>query len=152
MFSMKALIQRVSSSTVSVDGRVCGTIGRGLLVFLGVMRGDTDRDVDYLSKKVTGLRVFPDGDGKMNLSVLDIEGQVLTVSQFTLSANMKKGNRPSFDRAEEPVRANRMYELFIETLSGAGIKVERGAFGEHMDVSLVNDGPVTIMIDSRNGE
>jgi len=152
MFSMKALIQRVSSSTVSVDGRVCGTIGRGLLVFLGVMRGDTDRDVDYLSKKVTGLRVFPDGDGKMNLSVLDIEGQVLTVSQFTLSANMKKGNRPSFDRAEEPVRANRMYELFIEMLSGAGIKVERGAFGEHMDVSLVNDGPVTIMIDSRNGE
>lgn len=149
---MKALVQRVSSSTVSVNGKVCGTIGRGLLVFLGVMKGDTDRDIDYLSRKVAGLRVFPDGDGKMNLSVLDIEGQILTVSQFTLSANMKKGNRPSFDRAEEPDRANRMYELFMERLSGAGIKAERGVFGEHMDVSLVNDGPVTIMIDSRNGE
>jgi len=149
---MKALVQRVSSSTVSVNGKVCGTIGRGLLVFLGVMKGDTDRDIDYLSRKVAGLRVFPDGDGKMNLSVIDIEGQILTVSQFTLSANMKKGNRPSFDRAEEPDRANRMYELFMERLSGAGIKAERGVFGEHMDVSLVNDGPVTIMIDSRNGE
>jgi len=116
------------------------------------MKGDTDRDIDYLSRKVAGLRVFPDGDGKMNLSVIDIEGQILTVSQFTLSANMKKGNRPSFDRAEEPDRANRMYELFMERLSGAGIKAERGVFGEHMDVSLVNDGPVTIMIDSRNGE
>lgn len=149
---MKAVVQRVSSSTVSVDGAISGTIGRGLLVFLGVMKGDTDKDIEYISKKIAGLRIFPDGEGKMNRSVLDVGGQVLAVSQFTLSADMRKGNRPSFDRAESPGKANTMYELFMKQLAGIGILVERGAFGQHMEVSLVNDGPVTILIDSKRGE
>jgi len=149
---MKALIQRVSSASVRVDGSVHGTIGTGLLLFLGIMKGDTEKDLDYLVKKVTGLRIFEDNEGKMNLSAREVNGNVLVISQFTLSADMKKGNRPSFDRAESPERANTMYELFMERLSSSGIHVEQGVFGKHMEISLVNDGPVTIMIDSRNGQ
>ncbi len=148
---MKALIQRVSSAKVEVAGRVTGEIGKGLLVLLCAVRGDTDRDLDYAVKKVSQLRVFEDEAGKMNLSVLDVKGEALVVSQFTLAASTRKGNRPSFDNAEEPEKARRMYERFAAALQDSGVPVRTGEFGAMMQVSLVNDGPVTIMIDSREG-
>ncbi len=146
---MKALLQRISSAKVEVDGRVIGEIGKGLLVFLCAVKGDMDRDLDYIVKKVSQVRIFEDDEGKMNLSVLDITGEVLVVSQFTLAASTRKGNRPSFDEAEGPVRAKAKYELFIRRLKDLGIPVRTGAFGAAMAVSLTNDGPVTILIDSR---
>ncbi len=149
---MKALLQRVSSAHVSVDGRVIGEIGRGLLVFLCALKGDSDRDLDYLLKKVLQLRIFEDGQGKMNLSVMDIRGAVLVVSQFTLAASTSKGNRPSFDAAELPDRARSMYESFVSKLKTAGVSVQTGEFAANMAVSLVNDGPVTISLDSREKE
>ena len=146
---MKALIQRVSSAQVDVDGHVVGKIGRGLLVFLCAVRDDADEDLDYIVKKVSRLRIFGDAQGKMNLSVLDIKGEALVVSQFTLAAATRKGNRPSFDEAEAPDRAKEMYEAFIERLKGTGIGVQAGVFAAMMNVALVNDGPVTIWLDSR---
>jgi D-tyrosyl-tRNA(Tyr) deacylase len=147
--SMKALLQRVSSARVEVDGRVMGHIGRGLLVFLGAVKGDGDKDLDYLCRKVVQLRIFADDRGKMNLSVMDIQGGLLVVSQFTLAASTRKGNRPSFDEAEEPARAAVLYELFIRRIAEMGVPVRSGVFGADMAVSLTNDGPVTILIDSR---
>ncbi len=146
---MLALLQRVSSAKVAVDGRVTGEIGKGVLVFLCAVKGDTEKDLDYLIKKVPVLRIFEDGQGKMNRSVTDIRGEVLVVSQFTLAASARKGNRPSFDNAEEPERAKRMYETFVRRLGETGVPVQSGVFGAMMEVSLVNDGPVTIWIDSR---
>jgi D-tyrosyl-tRNA(Tyr) deacylase len=146
---MKALLQRVLSAKVTVDGRVAGVIGKGLLVFLCAVKGDTDKDLDHIVKKVSQIRIFGDAAGKMNLSVSDIEGEVLVVSQFTLAASTRKGNRPSFDEVEEPVRAKAAYELFILCLKDLGMQVRTGAFGAVMAVSLTNDGPVTILIDSR---
>jgi D-tyrosyl-tRNA(Tyr) deacylase len=146
---MKALIQRVLSASVEVDGKVVSRIGRGLLLFLGVLRGDTEEDLDYIVKKVPRLRVFEDDRGKMNLSLIDIEGEVLVVSQFTLAARTRKGLRPSFDDAEAPERAEELYRKCIKALRGQGIKTLEGVFGRYMRVSLVNDGPVTIMIDSK---
>jgi D-tyrosyl-tRNA(Tyr) deacylase len=146
---MKALLQRVSSAKVEVEGRVVGEIGKGLLVFLCAVKGDTEKDLDYLVKKVSRLRIFEDARGKMNLSVADIKGAVLVVSQFTLAASTRKGNRPSFDAAEAPGQAKVMCDVFVRRLRDIGIPVQAGVFGAMMAVSLVNDGPVTISIDSR---
>ncbi len=146
---MKALIQRVTEANVVVDGVVSGEIGRGLLVFLGVERGDTENDLDFIVKKIADLRIFEDEAGRMNFSVKDIEGGVLLVSQFTLAADCRKGNRPSFDCAEEPIRAKGMYMKAIEKFRAKGVPAETGKFAAHMRVSLVNDGPVTIILDSK---
>lgn len=145
---MIALVQRVSKSAVSVESRIVSSIDRGLLVLLGVLRGDTQEDLEYLVRKVANLRIFADEAGKMNLSVLDVKGEVLVVSQFTLAADTRKGNRPSFVRAEDPADAQAMYERFIERLTALGIRVQGGSFGAHMEVSLINDGPVTISLES----
>jgi D-tyrosyl-tRNA(Tyr) deacylase len=149
---MKALLQRVSTARVEVDGKVAGSIGRGLLVFLCAVKGDTEKDLDYVVKKVSQLRIFEDDRGKMNLSVIDVRGEVLVVSQFTLAASTRKGNRPSFDAAETPDRARTMYESFVERLKNTDVNVQTGVFAATMAVSLVNDGPVTILLDSREGQ
>lgn len=146
---MKALIQRVSSAQVHIEDKIRGKVDKGILVFLGVEKGDTDSDADYLIKKITGLRIFEDSAGKMNLSVQDIRGKILVVSQFTLSADCRKGTRPSFDRAEEPSRAREMYYKMLDKLRHQGIPTESGEFGASMSVHLINDGPVTILLDSR---
>jgi len=145
---MKAVIQRVSSASVTIDGRVSGAIDKGLLILLGVARDDTEKGADLLAAKISKLRIFEDAAGKMNLSLLDNGGSALVVSQFTLLAGCRKGNRPSFDRAEEPARARQLYEHFVTRVKGHGVPVQTGGFGAYMDVKLVNDGPVTIILDS----
>jgi len=146
---MKALIQRVSEAKVDIGGKTVAKIGKGLLVFLGVEKGDTEKDLDYLVRKVPHLRIFEDTHKKMNLSVLDTIGEVLVVSQFTLSANCQKGNRPSFDNSEDPAKAEEMYVKFADKLRETGLTVATGDFGTYMQVYLLNDGPVTIMLDSK---
>lgn len=145
---MRAVIQRVSRASVTVDGKVVGQIGRGLLVLLGVATGDNEASADYLADKTTGLRIFEDDSGKMNLSCADNGGAVLVVSQFTLYGDVRKGKRPSFDRAARSEEADRLYEYFVSRIRAAGLKCETGTFQAMMDVDLVNDGPVTILIDS----
>lgn len=146
---MRALLQRVSEANVTVAGRVTGAIGTGLLVFLGVAEGDEPKDLEFLLKKIPALRIFPDAAGKMNLSLADKEGSVLVVSQFTLMADTSSGNRPAFTPAAKPDRAEVVYETFVERLRALGLTVATGEFGADMKVRLVNDGPVTIWLDSR---
>jgi len=147
---MKALIQRVSRADVTIAGKSVGHIRKGILVFLGVEKGDAEKDLTYVVKKVVSLRVFSDNEGRMNLPVKDTGGEVLVVSQFTLAADCRKGNRPSFDRAETPEKAKAMYERAIAMISREGISVSSGEFAADMQVSLVNDGPVTFLLDSRS--
>ncbi|AAC06704.1 D-aminoacyl-tRNA deacylase [Aquifex aeolicus] len=146
---MRAVIQRVKKSWVEVDGKVVGSINEGLNVFLGVRKGDTEEDIEKLVNKILNLRIFEDERGKFQYSVLDIKGEILVVSQFTLYANVKKGRRPSFEEAEEPKRAKELYEKFVDKIKESGLKVETGIFGAMMDVFIENWGPVTIIIDSR---
>lgn len=146
---MRAVVQRVSSASVRVDGEIVGSVGRGLLVYLGVGKGDGTADIEYLLRKIASLRIFEDENGKMNLSVSDAGGAVLLVSQFTLQGDVRKGNRPSFDDAEAPAQALLLYEQFAENLRKLGFPVATGKFQAHMEVSSVNDGPVTILLDSR---
>lgn len=149
MSIMIALLQRVSRASVEIRGMEAASIGQGLLVLLCAVRGDGDPDVDYLVRKIAQLRIFADENDKMNLSVSDIKGEVLVVSQFTLSAASRKGNRPSFDAAEVPDRASELVDRVVARLREAGLPVRTGVFGEMMTVSLVNDGPVTLLLDSR---
>jgi len=145
---MRAVIQRVKESRVVVQGNVVGEIKKGLLVFLGVGEGDGKRDVEYMVQKIHELRIFPDEKGAMNLSCVDVGGEVLVVSQFTLWGDVRKGRRPSFTRAARPEMAKGLYEEVVAGLRQRGIKVETGIFQEMMDVFIVNDGPVTILLDS----
>ena len=145
---MRAVIQRVSRAKVTVTGETTGEIGRGLLVLLGVGQQDNETNADYLAEKVTGLRIFEDDAGKMNRSVAEVGGALLVVSQFTLYGDVRKGKRPSFDRAARPERARELYEYFVARIREAGVRCETGRFQEMMEVELVNDGPVTILVDS----
>ena len=146
---MRATIQRVTAAKVVVDKNIVGQIEAGLLVFFGVTHQDTEPDVDWLVKKICNLRIFNDPDGKMNLSVKDIKGSILVVSQFTLYANTLRGNRPDFIQAAKPEHAERLYELFIQKIKDTDINTQCGIFGADMQVSLVNDGPVTINIEKQ---
>ncbi|RIH90354.1 D-aminoacyl-tRNA deacylase [Calidithermus terrae] len=145
---MRAVVQRVSEAKVVVEGQTVGQIGVGFLVLLGVRRGDTLEDAAYLARKIAGLRVFPDGQGKMNLGLAEAGGEVLAVSQFTLYADTRKGNRPGFSEAASPDEGKRLYERFCDLLAEQGLHVETGVFQADMKVQLVNDGPVTILLDS----
>ena len=152
---MRAVVERVRAASVQVDGRIVGAIDRGLLVYVGVEQHDADRDVAYVASKVAGARVFPDAEGRMNLALSDLATPrderrgILAVSQFTLHGDMRKGRRPSYNAAAEPAAAQALYEALIARWRGEGYLVETGWFGAHMDVTATNDGPVTLLIDSR---
>lgn len=145
---MRAVVQRVSRAKVTVNGEITGAIGPGLVVLLGMGAADTRADADYLADKIAGLRIFEDAGGKMNLSVAEVEGAVLAVSQFTLYGDTRRGKRPSFDAAAPPAPARELYEYFVEKIRAAGLRCETGRFQEMMQVELVNEGPVTILLDS----
>ena len=146
---MKVLLQRVTKASVSVDNEVVGEIGRGLVVFVGVARGDTERDAEYLADRIVNLRIFADDASKFNLSALEIKGGLLVISQFTLLADTRKGRRPSFMEAAPPEKAEALFNLVVDHLLDTGLKVEMGCFGEHMLVEIHNDGPVTVELDSK---
>ncbi|WP_213278014.1 D-aminoacyl-tRNA deacylase [Chryseobacterium indologenes] len=145
---MKIVIQRVSEASVKVDGKIVGEIGKGLMLLVGVDENDEKTDADWLVQKVLNLRIFGDEEGKLNLSVKDISGEILCISQFTLIADYKKGNRPSFIKAAKPDKAVPLFDYFKEEIAKSGLKTESGIFGADMKVSLINDGPVTIVMDS----
>ena len=146
---MKAVIQRVSNASVKVDEKIVGEISGGLLLLIGIDEEDENADADWLVQKILNLRIFGDEDGKLNLSVLDISGEILCISQFTLIADYKKGNRPSFIKAAKPDKAIPLFEYFKTEISKSNLKIESGIFGADMKVSLLNDGPVTIVMDSK---
>ena len=146
---MRAVVQRVSEATVEADGQISGVIERGLLVLLGVAREDEKQDAEYLAEKIANLRVFDDDAGKMNQSLMDVRGEMLVVSQFTLYGDVRRGRRPSYTDAAEPEKANKLYEYFVQRVRALGVKTETGVFQATMKVSLVNDGPVTILLDSQ---
>ncbi len=145
---MRAVVQRVSRASVTVQGKIAGKIEHGLLVLIGIGRADTDVAANYLADKIVGLRIFEDGNGKMNRTVLEAQGSVLAVSQFTLYGDVRQGRRPSFDAAAPPEKARALYDYFVERIRAAGLRCETGRFQEMMQVELVNDGPVTILLDS----
>ena len=150
---MRVVVQRVSESNVRISGDVRGEIGKGFMVLVSFVDDDTDGDLDWMSNKISNLRIFNDEEGKMNKSLLDVGGDILLISQFTLHGSTKKGNRPSFIKAAKPEYANQMYEKFIEVLENSlGKKIQTGEFGGDMKVSLINDGPTTIIIDSKSKE
>jgi D-tyrosyl-tRNA(Tyr) deacylase len=149
---MKIVLQRVKQAAVEVEQKVRGKISKGVCLLVGIEKGDSEEDAQYLANKTVELRIFPDKEGKMNLSLLDIKGEVLAVSQFTLAASVKKGRRPSFDNAEAPERAESLFSYFVELIKEKGIKVEEGVFGALMEVHLVNDGPVTFILSSKRSE
>lgn len=146
---MRAVVQRVKEADVSVDNQITGSINKGLMVLLGVEEGDTEADAVYMADKITGLRIFEDEEGKMNLSVKDVGGDVLAVSQFTLLGDVRKGKRPSFSKAARPDEANRLYRHFIDLVNERDVKTEEGVFQAEMLVRIYNDGPVTILLDSK---
>jgi D-tyrosyl-tRNA(Tyr) deacylase len=145
---MRALIQRVREARVEVDGQTVGAIGQGMLVFLGITHGDGDEQAELLARKVVQLRIFPDDAGKMNRSLLDVSGKLLIISQFSLYGDTRKGNRPSYSGAARPEAAKPLYERFVELCRQKGVAVETGIFQAHMDVYLVNDGPITLLCDT----
>jgi D-tyrosyl-tRNA(Tyr) deacylase len=145
---VKALLQRVTGASVSVAGEVIGRIGRGLVVFVGVANGDSEEDARYLAQRTVNLRIFSDQEGRFNLSALDIQGELLVVSQFTLLADTRKGRRPSFTDAAPPAQAEELFQKFVEQVRATGLKVETGRFQQYMQVEIHNDGPVTILLDS----
>jgi D-aminoacyl-tRNA deacylase len=146
---MKACVQRVSRAKVTIAGEISGEIGKGMLVLLGVAAGDEESDARQLAEKIAGLRIFEDPQEKMNLSLRDVEGAMLVVSQFTLLGDCRKGRRPGFDTAAKPDLAEKLYELFVQCVSAQGIPTATGRFREHMEVELVNDGPVTLLLDTK---
>jgi D-tyrosyl-tRNA(Tyr) deacylase len=146
---MKIVLQRVKQASVAVDGKIVGEIGPGICLLIGVEKGDTEEDAQYLARKVIELRIFSDSEGKMNLSLIDTRGEILAVSQFTLAASVEKGRRPGFDRAEEAEKAENIFNYLIRLLRDRGLSVETGLFGALMDVNLVNEGPVTFILQSR---
>nr|WP_300005724.1 D-aminoacyl-tRNA deacylase [Tissierella sp.] len=146
---MRAIVQRVKNSSVEVDGKTVGKIETGLLVFLGIGKDDSESDLEYMLDKIIGLRIFQDSDEKMNLSLIDIEGEILVVSQFTLYGDVRRGKRPSFSASANPEMGNSFYRKFIDKLKLKGISVQEGIFGADMEVQLINDGPVTILLDSK---
>jgi len=145
---MRAVVQRVKKSSVTVEDKITGKIGQGLMVLIGVEDGDSEKDADYIADKICGLRIFEDEQGKMNLSIEDIRGEILAVSQFTLLADARKGRRPSFTKAADPDEANALYRKVIDKISSKNINVEEGVFQAEMMVEIHNDGPVTILLDS----
>ena len=145
---MKSVLQRVTEASVSVEGECVGRIANGLLVYLGVDKGDTQEQLKWLCSKITKLRVFSDSEGKMNLSLKDVGGELLVISQFTLCANLHKGNRPSYNEAADPLDASVMYEKALDIFKDLGFHVEKGVFGAHMSVTYTNDGPVTMLLEA----
>jgi D-tyrosyl-tRNA(Tyr) deacylase len=146
---VKIVLQRVKQASVKVQNRTAGTIGQGVCLFVGVEKGDSEEEARYLAHKIVELRIFPDEEGKMNLSLLDVQGEVLSVSQFTLAGSLKKGRRPSFDNAESPEKAEALFLYFVSLIKQKGLKVETGVFGALMEVYLVNDGPVTFILEKK---
>lgn len=146
---MKIVLQRVKAAVVEVDGKVVGKIGQGICLLIGIERGDTDEEAEDLAQKALELRIFQDDEGKMSLSLQDIQGDIMAVSQFTLAGSTKKGRRPSFDKAEEPGKAEKLFERFVDFIRRKGTRVETGIFGAMMDVHLTNDGPVTFILERK---